>query len=65
MKFLVTGGTGYLGVPLVNKLIQMGYPVRALVRSKSKFLNLLPAPEVELYVGDIRDKQSIEKAIRH
>jgi uncharacterized protein YbjT (DUF2867 family) len=32
----VTGGTGYLGVPLVRELMKRGHTVRALVRSGSE-----------------------------
>lgn len=32
----VTGGTGYLGRPLIEKLLERGYPVHALVRPGSE-----------------------------
>ena len=34
MKFLITGATGFIGQPLVNKLIKQGHTVLALSRSK-------------------------------
>jgi len=32
----VTGGTGYMGRPLIAALLQRGYPVHALVRGGSE-----------------------------
>src|SRR5215510_4301369 len=32
----VTGGTGYLGVPLIDALLQHGHEIRALVRAGSE-----------------------------
>jgi UDP-glucuronate decarboxylase len=34
MKFLITGATGFIGQPLVNKLIKQGHTVLALSRSE-------------------------------
>ena len=34
----VTGGTGYIGRPLIAALLERGFPVHALVRRTSKGL---------------------------
>src|SRR5882724_7749539 len=36
MHVFVTGGTGYLGRPLIAELLQRGHEVRALVRAGSE-----------------------------
>lgn len=62
MKFLVTGGTGYVGVPLIDTLLQNNHQVRVLVRSKSKFKNLIANPNIEIVVGDLLDTKSLQVA---
>jgi uncharacterized protein YbjT (DUF2867 family) len=51
----VTGGTGYLGRPLIALLLERGHQVRALVRSASK--GKLPQGCVEI-VGDALNPDS-------
>jgi len=48
----VTGGTGYLGRPLIERLLERGHSVRALVRASSA--SRLPSG-VEPVVGDALD----------
>ena len=43
---LVTGGTGFIGQKLVERLIEMGEPVRLLVRKSS---NIAPCQAHELH----------------
>jgi nucleoside-diphosphate-sugar epimerase len=50
----VTGGTGFVGSHLVERLVREKYRVRALVRVTSD-CSLLDAPGVELVRGDITD----------
>lgn len=45
----VTGGTGYIGVPLIRALIARGHPVKALVRTGSE--SKLPAG-CDVVIGD-------------
>lgn len=56
----VTGGTGYIGRPLIRELLARGHSVRALVRSGST--GKLPAGVVEV-VGDALDAASFAASI--
>jgi nucleoside-diphosphate-sugar epimerase len=62
MMNLVTGATGLLGSHIVEKLVQAGQPVRALVRpsSDSRFLDSLG---VEKAFGDVTDPGSLTGAL--
>lgn len=61
MQALVTGGTGFLGGHLVERLVRRGDKVRVLVRSTSN-LTLLRSLGVELATGDITDAASVKIA---
>jgi dihydroflavonol-4-reductase len=58
----VTGGTGFIGSHLIDRLLSKGYHVRALVRNPNKlgFLNGLP---IEIIEGDLFSNSSLEKGI--
>ncbi|MFO1423532.1 MAG: NAD(P)H-binding protein [Candidatus Competibacteraceae bacterium] len=56
----VTGGTGYIGQPLIQKLLARGHSVRALVRPGS--MGKLPAGAEEV-VGDALDAASFAALI--
>ncbi len=62
MKALVTGATGFIGANIVRVLLKKGYSVRALVRPNSNRQNL-DRLKVELVAGDIRDRDSIKRAM--
>jgi len=57
---LVTGGTGYIGRPLIEALIDRGYPVHALVRPGSEAR--LPSGAMRVS-GDALDAGSFAAAI--
>src|SRR5215217_4114253 len=68
-KVLITGGAGFIGSHLADELLNFGYEVRALdnlseqVHGKDcqrpEYLN----PEVELVIGDVRDKKIVLEAL--
>ena len=60
-RVLVTGGTGFVGGLLLERLVAEGRPVRALVRRPAD-RELLPDPRVELALGDLRDEESLARA---
>jgi len=57
----VTGATGYLGRPLVERLLERGHSVRALVRAASA--SKLP-PRAEPVVGDALDASTYASRVR-
>lgn len=58
----VTGGTGFIGSHLIDRLLLKGYHIRALVRNPKKlgFLNNLP---IEIIEGDLFSFVALEKGI--
>jgi len=53
---LVTGGSGFLGVPLVGRLLSQGALVRVIARDEGKLIELKQKyPEIEILNGDISD----------
>ncbi len=63
---LVLGSTGYVGGRLIPHLLEQGYTVRALGRSKEKLLNRDWAqhPNVELCVADVFNIDSLKEALK-
>ena len=63
MKFLVTGGCGFVGVNLSHYLVQAGHSVRVLDNMRLGSPDHLEGLEVELIEGDIRDVPTVERAV--
>src|SRR5215831_4649415 len=63
---LVVGATGLVGSEVCQGLIRRGEAVRALVRatSSSDKVEALKSAGAELFVGDLKDPQSIAAACR-
>jgi dTDP-L-rhamnose 4-epimerase len=68
-RILITGGAGFIGSHLADELLRSGYQVRALDNlspqvhgpgaRRPDYLNV----DVELIVGDVRDKQMVTRAL--
>lgn len=63
MKYLITGGSGFLGVELIKRL--EGHDIRVLARNEGKLVELKEKfPNVEIMVGDIEDQYSCDRALQ-
>ncbi|HNT50679.1 MAG TPA: NAD-dependent epimerase/dehydratase family protein [Cyclobacteriaceae bacterium] len=62
MKVLVTGASGLLGTHVVLALQQQGIPVRAMVRTRNKYL-LNPHSGTEVITGDLTDARMVKCAV--
>lgn len=59
--FLVTGGSGFLGINLIRRLLRLGHEVRSL--DKEEFF--YPEKDrVDAIVGDIRDRKTVLEAMK-
>jgi dTDP-L-rhamnose 4-epimerase len=67
---LVTGGAGFFGSHLADELLARGYRVRALDNLAAQVHGANPRrpeylnPEVELIVGDVRDRDLVRRALK-
>lgn len=63
--YLITGGSGFLGVPLCERVLKMGGRVRTLARDEGKLVELQQKyPDVEILTGDIADKFEVKQAMK-
>jgi len=61
MEYFVTGGTGFIGTHLVNRLVDAGHEVTALTRDRSRG-DHLPDP-VRVVEGDITKKGTMRETM--
>lgn len=66
MRYLVTGGAGFIGSNIVRKLLQQGETVRVLDNfSSGREINLADIKnDIELIDGDIRDYWTVVDAVK-
>lgn len=62
MRWLLTGGTGFIGLSVAERLRARGEAVRALVRASSR-VEELSGLGVELCRGDVTDPRSLPAAV--
>jgi UDP-N-acetylglucosamine 4,6-dehydratase/UDP-glucose 4-epimerase len=63
-KYLVTGGSGFLGIPLVQYILSCGGQVRVMSRNEGKLVELKEKfPSVEIYAGDVSDAFEVRQAM--
>ena len=51
-KILVTSAAGRTGASAVSRLLELGFPVRAMVRRNDKRANWLKQSGAEVFIGD-------------
>jgi len=65
-SYLVTGGCGFIGAALVQRLVRQGHRVRVLdnnSRGSARRLSAV-ADEIEFVEADVRDRDAVGKAVR-
>lgn len=55
MKYLVTGGSGFLGIKLIERLVGQGHEVITVARNEGKLIELQQKFPVQIITGDISD----------
>ncbi|QNL51023.1 SDR family oxidoreductase [Olivibacter sp. SDN3] len=60
MNIVVFGSTGSVGTHIVKQALEKGFQVRAFTRRPEK---LAPQARLEVFKGDLMDRQAVEKAV--
>jgi NADH dehydrogenase len=60
---LVTGGTGFIGKALIRHLVELGYPVRSLIRPSPSSPNLPQGVAVDVTVSSLNDERGLRAAM--
>jgi UDP-N-acetylglucosamine 4,6-dehydratase len=64
-KYLITGGAGFLGQSLVERLDRQGFSIRVMSRNEGKLIELKQKfPKIEIYSGDISDQFEVKQAMK-
>ena len=63
--YLITGGSGFLGIPLCQRVLDMGGRVRVIARDEGKLVELQQIyPEIEILTGDVADRFEVKQAMK-
>lgn len=63
-KFLITGGTGFIGSNIANMLAEKGYRVIVFDNNKRGKTNRIKNKKIQFIRGDIRNKKQLKKAFK-
>jgi|TARA_R110000824_G_scaffold54507_3_gene150433 UDP-N-acetylglucosamine 4,6-dehydratase len=65
-KYLVTGGSGFLGGALIDRIIEQGGTVVTIARNEGNLIKLKQryASGVEIYAGDVADHFAVESCMK-
>ena len=64
-KYLVTGGSGFLGEKLIERILSSGGKVVTISRDEGKLIQLQQKyPEVEFFTGDVADKYDVRQCMK-
>ena len=64
MKYLITGGAGFIGSHIARALLEQGADVRVLDNFSSGKRENLKGLNVEILEGDLRDASTVTRAVR-
>jgi UDP-N-acetylglucosamine 4,6-dehydratase len=63
--YLITGGSGFLGSALIERILSQGGKIRVLSRNEGNLIKLKAKyPSIEIYPGDITDLFEIKQACK-
>jgi len=63
--YLVTGGSGFLGGELIERILSAGGKVITLARNEGQLIKLKQKyPEVDILPGDIADRFDVQQAMK-
>src|SRR5690606_4218952 len=65
MKYLITGGAGFIGSHITNTLLKNGKQVRIFDNFSSGKRENLQGLDVEIIEGDLRNDDDIAKAVKN
>lgn len=63
--YLITGGSGYLGLELISRLYNDDTHIKILARDEGKLIEAKQKyPNIEILTGDVSDKFEVEQAMK-